>query len=82
MSIIITLEFFLYIYLAFVGVWLIFNIVAIYHLLKYGFKNIFTFLVVFLIIFVSGLLLNISGNYVKQIDWTPEINILNNSYNI
>ncbi|HAM88255.1 MAG: hypothetical protein US83_C0010G0076 [Candidatus Falkowbacteria bacterium GW2011_GWC2_38_22] len=82
MSITITLEFFLYIYLAFIVVWLIFNIVAIYHLLKYGFRNIFTFFAILFIVFCSSALLSISGNFVKQIDWSPEINLLNNSFDI
>lgn len=82
MSITITLELFLYIYLAFIVVWLIFNVVAIYHLLKYGFKNVFTFFAVLFIVLFSSTLLNISGNFVKQIDWSPEINLLNNSFDI
>lgn len=82
MSITVTMQFFLYIYLTFIVMWLLFVAVAIFHLLKYGFKNFSTFFIVLAILFVSCLLMLISNHYIEQIDWSAEINLFNNSFQI
>lgn len=69
----ITLKFLLYPYFAFLIVWLIFSLVAVYHLLKFGFKNFATFLAVFLYAGVSALMLKMSYDYIARIDWSADI---------
>ncbi len=73
MSIAISLKFFLYGYFAFIAVWLIFNAVAFYHVLKYGFKNTATLCVICGLAFVSGSLLLVSGYFIQTMDWSAEI---------
>lgn len=70
-----TLILLLNIYYAFLVVWLIFCLVALYHLLKYGFKNLVTLGVIIIFITISALLLLTSFFYINQIDWSTEINI-------
>lgn len=63
----------LFLYLAFLALWLIFSLVGIYHLLRFGFKNFFTFFIVLLYISVSVGLLLFSYYSLGSFDW--EINV-------
>ena len=69
----ITLSIFLYIYFAFLLVWLILSLVAIYHMLKFGFKSFATFSATFIFIAISIFLLAGSFKYLSEIDWQKEI---------
>jgi hypothetical protein len=72
-----TLQIFLYAYYAFLAVWGIFFLIALYHMFKYGFKNITT---VFAIIFFAGIafiILNVSFGLIGGIDWGQEIRMDN-----
>lgn len=60
---------FLFVYLIFLFICLIFSLVGIYHMFRYGFKNLTTFIVIFFYIAVLILMLVTSYNYINQINW-------------
>jgi len=70
----------LYIFLAIYGlflvVWIIFSWVALFHMIKFGFKNFTTFFTTFIYIAISLLLLAGSYNFISQIDWQANISLL------
>jgi len=63
-------------------VWFLFSIVAVYHMVKYGFKTFATFFSIFLYIGVSLFILVFSYLYINKIDWNVDVavfdGILNN----
>jgi len=61
---------------AFLLAWLIFSMVAFYHMFKLGFKNFTTFFTTFLYLAISIVILAISYNYIIQIDWLKKITVL------
>ena len=65
---------FLIIYLVFLLIWVIFSIVAVYHMLKFGFLNFTTFFIVFIYVTVAVVLLAISYNFLSQVDWILRFN--------
>lgn len=67
---------FLFLYLLFVFVWLIFSLVALYHIMKYGQINFTTFFASFAYIAGSALILFLSYGYLSQIDWSVGLTIL------
>jgi len=72
---------FLIIYLVFLLGWVIFSLVAIYHMLKFGFLNFTTFFIIFVYIIIAVLLLAVSYNFLNQIDWTAQISIFGDLFN-
>jgi hypothetical protein len=70
------LSFLLYAYYAFLAVWAVFVLVALYHIARYGFKNIATFLTTAVFMAVALFLLSASFMYIGQIDWSVEIDAL------
>ena len=71
---------FLIIYLVFLLGWIIFSLVAIYHMLKFGFLNFTTFFIIFVYIVVAGLLLAVSYNFLNKIDWNSQVSIFDNLF--
>lgn len=69
------LIFFLYIYYAFLAIWLLFFLALIYHMLKFGLKTFATFFLTFIFIAMAFFMLNASFVYIGQIDWSTEIQI-------
>lgn len=72
------LSFFLYLYLAFLLFWFIFSVIAVYHMFKFGFKNITTYLTVFLYITLAAFILIASFTYIAQVDWNQDFFQINN----
>ena len=70
---VITIVVFLYLYLLFVGIWLIFSLIAYYHLIRYGQINFFSFLAGLAYLAVAVIILSQSYQYLNQIDWTREL---------
>lgn len=70
----------LFIYLAFLLVWLILSLVAIYHMFKFGFKNFTTFFTTFIFVAVSILILAFSINSLAGIDWNLQVSIFNEAF--
>ncbi len=70
------LYFLLFPYLIFLGVWAVFSLTAIYHMLRFGFKNITTLLVTIIYISVSAWLLYTSYKYINQINWDTHVSLL------
>jgi hypothetical protein len=79
------MEFPLYIilipYLIFILVWFIFSLVALYHMFKFGFKNITTYFTSFLYVLIATGMLAVSYIYLNELDWTVKISVLNNILN-
>lgn len=74
----ITLSVFLYAYFGFLVLWLIFSLVAIFHLLKFGFKGPATFITAFGYIAVSSLALLVTYNLVSNVDWQTSLTVFGN----
>ncbi|MBA3047872.1 hypothetical protein KKC83_00275 [Patescibacteria group bacterium] len=68
-------------YLLFLLLWLIFSLVAVYHMIKFGFKNFTTFFTTFIFVAVSLALLAVSYSFLMQIDWDTQITIFENAFN-
>ncbi len=66
---------FLFPYLIFLVVWAIFSLTAVYHMLRFGFKNITTILTTIIYIGVSTWLLYISYQYIDQINWDSQVSL-------
>ncbi len=75
----IQLSIFLYIYLAFLVLWLSFSVTALYHMLKFGFKNFVSYMSVFLYLAVSLIILGASFFYISQTNWSTNLIDINNS---
>lgn len=71
----ITLEIFYYIYLVFVLGFLGFTFFNVFHMLKFGFLNTATIVIVAFYLFVSVAMLSISWYYINQVEWTRQIPI-------
>ncbi|MCK4554299.1 hypothetical protein KAU19_05055 [Candidatus Parcubacteria bacterium] len=68
-------------YLLFLFLWLIFSIVAVYHMMKFGFKNFTTFFTTFIFIGVAILMLMTTYDFISQIDWKEQVTIFENAFN-
>jgi len=66
---------FLFFYLLFVFVWLIFSLVALYHIIRYGQINFVSFIVTFIYLAVAAVILNLSYQYLSQIDWSASLTV-------
>ncbi|MDD4901415.1 MAG: hypothetical protein PHS62_04955 [Patescibacteria group bacterium] len=65
-----TIIIFLYAYLLFVLVWLVFSLIALYHIIKYGQISFTSSIATFSYLAVSALILYVSYQYLSQIDWS------------
>lgn len=63
----------LYVYLGLVGLFIIFCLVDLYHVVRFGFLNSTTVGMTFVFIAGSAILLFISYTYLKDIDWSQQI---------
>jgi len=70
-----SLSIFLYLYIAFLVMWFFLSLSAIYHMFKFGFKNLITFLSTFIFIIISIFLLASSYYYISEIDWKTQISL-------
>lgn len=66
---------FLFLYLLFVFIWLIFSLIALYHIIKYGQINFTTFLAALAYIAGSAIILFLSYGYLSQIDWNVSLTV-------
>ncbi|MCG2700844.1 hypothetical protein L6267_01610 [Candidatus Parcubacteria bacterium] len=67
-------------YLLFLLLWLIFSLVAVYHMIKFGFKNFTTFFTTFIFVAVSLALLAVSYSFLIQIDWNASVSIFKGAF--
>lgn len=65
----------LIIYIIFLLGYAFFSFFAIYHLLRFGFNNLPTFLMIFIYVGFSVIVLFISWQAVSEIDWLRQITI-------
>jgi len=66
---------FLFLYLLFVVIWLIFSLIALFHIMRYGQVNFGTFLAAFIYLAGSAMILFLSYQYLIQIDWSIGLTI-------
>jgi hypothetical protein len=71
---------FLYLYLLFVLVWLIFSLIALYHMIKYGQIGLVSILAVLVYLAVCLAILDLSYQYLSPIDWDAELTILRGGF--
>lgn len=79
----ITLALFFYLYLALVGVFLLFAFFVLYHLIKFGFRGAGVFFLIMAFIIGAGLILFFSWQALAVIDWTEPLNffLFDNNFN-
>lgn len=65
----------LYIYAFFLLIWLVFFLVSIYHMVKFGFRSLTAYFTTVIFISVSVLMIAVSAYYITGIDWTAEITV-------
>jgi len=65
----------LYIFIGLVGVYFIFSLFDLYHIIRFGFFNGTTATVTFIFLAVSALILFISYEQLRPIDWSDSIKI-------
>lgn len=79
----IPLTYFLYAYYVFLAIWVVFFLVGLYHMLKFGFKNVVTLLSTIIITSVAVAMFLASFYFIATIDYwdQPAFNLpeLNNS---
>ncbi|MCK5416083.1 hypothetical protein KAI92_01495 [Candidatus Parcubacteria bacterium] len=78
---IIELKLFLYIYYGFLIIWFSFFLTSVFHMLKFGFKNVTTILTTVIFILISILILSTSFYYINEVDWNQEVEILKGVFN-
>lgn len=66
---------FLFLYLLFIFIWLIFSLIALYHIIRYGQINFTTFITTFIYIAGSAIILFLSYGYLSRIDWSVGLTI-------
>lgn len=66
---------FLFLYFLFVFVWLIFSLIALYHIIKYGQINFTTFIAAFAYLAGSAMILFFSYEYLSRIDWSVGLTV-------
>ena len=71
---------FLYLYLFFILVWLIFTIIALYHILRYGQIGLTSFLVTLAYLIASLVILYLSYIFLSQIDWGVGLTVLQGGF--
>ena len=72
---------FLYLYLLFLAVWLIFNLIAFYHIIKYGQISFISLMAVAVYLAVSAAILYLSYVFLSQIDWEVGLTVLQGGFN-
>jgi hypothetical protein len=72
---------FFYLYLLFVFIWLIFNFIAFYHIIKYGQIGFMSFLVSLGYLAVSAVILFLSYQFLSQIDWEVGLTVFQGGVN-
>lgn len=75
------LIYFLYIYYAFLVLWAFFGFVVVFHMVKYGFKNLNNFFITLIFIVVGAALVLVSFYFIDQIDWETRVSIFKNFSN-
>lgn len=71
-----TLQIFLYLYYAFLAVWAVISIAAVYHVFRFSLASMVSVFVSALFIAVSCLILLASFRYIAGVNWQEPINII------
>jgi len=71
---------FLYLYLLFILLWLIFSIIALYHIIRYGQISFFSVMVTMAYLMATMAVLFLSYEYLSQIDWEVGLTVLQGGF--
>ncbi|OGF30634.1 hypothetical protein A2533_00020 [Candidatus Falkowbacteria bacterium RIFOXYD2_FULL_35_9] len=71
----IQLSLFLYIYLAFIAVFLFYTFFNLYHIIRFGFVSFWAYFLTFAYIGLSIIALFISYIYIAEIDWSATLTV-------
>jgi len=71
---------FLYLYLLFILVWLIFTVIAFYHIIRYGQIGFISISVMLLYLVVTTAILYLSFQYLSRIDWQIGLTVLQGGF--
>lgn len=80
MSVEIPLYSFLIIYLVYIGIFLIFSLFNIYHLVKHGFSSVFVYVVIILYIVIAAVVVFITYYYLQDVEWSQVLSLLSEKY--
>ncbi len=72
---IVEFTFLLYLYFIFLFIWFLFFTTAIFHMLKYGFKNTVTIFSTVVFILISLAILATSFYFINEINWKAEFEL-------
>lgn len=78
----ISLIFLLYAYLAFVFMWCIMSLGAIYHLIKFGPSKFFSAIVLLVYATVSLAIFSVSYGYMSELPWSMSFAVFQNFTNV
>lgn len=70
-----SLSILLYVYGLFLLLWIVFSVVAIYHMVKFGFRGVIAYLATIIFIAVSLAMLGVSWHYVSDINWDKQVTL-------
>jgi hypothetical protein len=65
-------------YFAFLFVWTLFSLAAVFHMVKFGFRGLVSIVATFVYVGISVFLLTVSYGYITNIDWHQEVTVFGN----
>ncbi len=68
-------------YFAFLFVWTVFSLAAVFHMARFGFKGLTSVATTFVYIGISVFLLMVSYGYISQVDWRQEVTVWQSALN-
>lgn len=75
----VSLSVFLFVYLVYIAIFLFFTFFNLYHMTKYGFVSLTSYIVTVLYIIATALGLFVSYYLIAQIDWSNTFNLFSTS---
>jgi hypothetical protein len=72
---------FFYLYLLFVLAWLVFTIIALYHIIRFGQISFMSFTVTLAYLVFSAVILSFSYAFLSQMDWTVGLTVFQGGVN-
>jgi len=71
---------FLILYLVYIGIFLIFSLFNVYHLVKHGFSSVFVYIVIILYIMLAAVVVFLTYYYLQEVDWNQSLSLLSERY--
>ena len=71
------ISYFLFVYLLFIGFFIFYTFMNLYHILKFGFVSLWAYVITFAYIGTSILALFVSYFFIAQVDWSVILYYIN-----